>query len=89
MTRPTLPWAGVYPMSNLPLEVPMDTTVERSLLHATLDRLGQRARAGNMPPQVNEAALRVLEAVQLLEEAAGVSGGTVLFQGAAPVPRAG
>lgn len=87
--RPPLPWAFTLSMATLQPEGDMDTTVERNLLHATLDRLGQRARAGSLPSQAHEAAIRVLEAVRLLEEAGAASGGTVLFQGAAPQSRAG
>lgn len=65
----------------------MDTTVERNLARALLDRLGQRAHAGPLPRQAHEAAMLVLEAERLLEEASALPGATVLFQ--APVTQAG
>lgn len=67
----------------------MDTTVERSLVNATLDRLGQRAKAESLPRQAHEAAMHLLEAARLLEEASAAPGATMLFQGAAPQSRAG
>lgn len=79
LTRPDV---STLPAEGEAMAEGYDTSVERNLLHAALDRLALRNRARGLPPQAKDAAFKVMEAVALLEQAGGgqEEGGVCLFQ---------